>query len=88
MPSLQDLAQVAGMSRSSLALQFRRAFGFSPGAYATRWRLLQAARRLRHSDENVESIASFCGYELPASFSRAFRNLHGLTASQYRTAAE
>jgi len=86
-PSLKDLAQVAGMSRSSIAFHFRRAFGFAPGAYATKWRLLQAAERLRHSDDNVETVASYCGYESSASFSRAFRNLHGQSASDYRNAA-
>lgn len=86
-PSLSDLAQVAGMSRSSIAVHFRRAFGFPPGAYAAKWRLLQAAQRLRSSDDNVESVASYCGYESAASFSRAFRNLHGLSASEYRNAA-
>lgn len=86
-PSLYELAQVAGMSRSSIAFHFRRAFGFAPGAYATKWRLLQAAKRLRNSDDNIETVASYCGYESPASFSRAFRNLHGQSASDYRKAA-
>ncbi|GAB4282525.1 MAG: AraC family transcriptional regulator [Roseovarius sp.] len=86
-PSLRDLARVAGMSRSGLALHFRRAFGFAPHAYAIRWRLLQAARRLRRSDDQVERVASSCGYASPASFSRAFKNLHGLSPSEYRTAA-
>lgn len=86
-PSLYELAQVAGMSRSSTAFHFRRAFGFAPGAYATKWRLLQAAKRLRSSDDNIETVASYCGYESPASFSRAFRNLHGQSASNYRKAA-
>ena len=86
-PSLKELAQVAGMSRSSVALHFRRKFGLAPGAYSTKWRLLQAAKRLRQSDENVETVASFCGYESAASFSRAFRNLHGVSAGEYRNSA-
>lgn len=86
-PSLNELAQVAGMSRSSVALNFRRVFGFAPGAYSTKWRLLQAAKRLRQSDDSVETVASLSGYESAASFSRAFRNLHGVSASEYRNSA-
>lgn len=83
-PSLDVLARTAGMSRSALALIFKRHLGFGPGEYAMRWKLLNAAKLLIHSDETIEVISFNCGYHSPSSFSRAFRNFFGQAASEYR----
>ncbi|MDF1721146.1 MAG: AraC family transcriptional regulator [Minwuia sp.] len=83
-PSLEALARTAGMSRSSLALTFKRHLGFGPGEYAVRWKLLNAAQMLVRSDETIEMISFACGYQSPSSFSRAFRNFFGQAARDYR----
>lgn len=83
-PSLEALAQIAGMSRSSLAMKFRQRLGFGPGEYAKRWKLLNAAQMLEKSDRNIDEISFACGYLAPSSFSRAFRQFFGQSASEYR----
>ena len=83
-PSLESLARVSGMSRSSLALKFQQCVGFGPGEYAKQWKLLNAAQMLEQSDRSVEEISFACGYRAPSSFSRAFRQFFGQAASEYR----
>lgn len=83
-PSLDVLARTVGMSRSALALTFKRHFAFGPGEYATRWKLLNAAQMLSKGDDPIEVISFSCGYHSPSSFSRAFRNFFGIPASDYR----
>lgn len=82
--SLDVLARTSGMSRSALALIFKRHLGFGPGEYAMRWKLLNAAQMLVQSDESIEVVSFTCGYHSPSSFSRAFRNFFGQAASDYR----
>lgn len=83
-PSLEMLARTAGMSRSALALAFRRHLAFGPGEYAIRWKLLNAAQMLSKGDDPIEVISFACGYHSPSSFSRAFRKFFGVPASDYR----
>lgn len=83
-PSLDLLARTTGMSRSALALIFKRHLGFGPGEYATRWKLLNAAQMLTQSDESIEVVSYNCGYQSPSSFSRAFRKFFDQAASEYR----
>ncbi|RAG74075.1 AraC family transcriptional regulator, partial [Burkholderia multivorans] len=48
--SLERLARVAGMSRSSLSARFTELVGEAPIAYLTRWRMSIAESRLRETD--------------------------------------
>ena len=62
---------------------FQRIFfavnGLTPAEYARRRRLTLAARELLSSTARVINIAVKYGYESPNAFTRAFRNLHGVT---------
>ncbi len=83
-PSLDALAREAGLSRSALALNFKRYLGIGPGEYATCWKLLNAAQLLAQSDKTIDAISFSCGYHSPSSFSRAFRKFYGMAASEFR----
>jgi AraC family transcriptional regulator len=67
---------------------FQRIFfainGVTPAEYARRRRLTQAARELTSSNARVIDIALKYGYESPDSFTRAFRNVHGVTPQAAR----
>ncbi len=56
----------------------------TPAEYARRRRLTLAARELSSSNARVIDIAIKYGYESPDSFTRAFRNLHGVTPQAAR----
>lgn len=70
---IQELARVAGMSRTSFAVQFRDAMGTTPAAYVAEWRLLKARRLLIGSDIPLAQLPDRVGYSTDASFARAYR---------------
>ncbi|MGE8046857.1 AraC family transcriptional regulator [Pseudomonas monteilii] len=82
--SLEELARIAGVSRTVFAQRFKRLVGNTAMGYLTRWRMLMAADRLRTGNENVSTIAFSLGYESESSFSTAFKRIMATTPSQYR----
>ena len=81
--TLQQLAEQAGMSRSSFAVKFKEAVGSSPMEYLTRWRMLLAADKLSNSTDPVSAIALSLGYESEIAFSTAFKREMGCSPRQY-----
>lgn len=71
---------------SLFSRRFKAAHGVSPIAYLTRLRLEEAKRLLLETDETMEAIASRCGYETGAYFSRVFRSKEGMNPSAFRQA--
>ncbi|HEY96853.1 MAG TPA: AraC family transcriptional regulator [Dehalococcoidia bacterium] len=67
---------------------FQRMFfaiiGVTPAEYVRRRRLTLAATELSSSREKVIDIAMKYGYDSPDSFTRAFRNVHGVTPTAAR----
>ena len=60
--TLEELARIAGISRTVFAQRFKGLVGSTAMEYLSRWRMLQAADRLRAGKENVASIAYSLGY--------------------------
>jgi len=81
--TLQALAGLAGMSRSTFALRFKAKVGKAPLEYLSAWRMQLAADRLRHGDEPVSAIALSLGYESESAFSTAFKRAMGCSPRQY-----
>lgn len=81
--TLQELAHLAGMSRSTFAQKFKQKVGTSPMDYLTRWRMLLAGDRLLHSGDPVAKIAVSLGYESESAFSTAFKKIMGCSPRQY-----
>nr|WP_256349099.1 AraC family transcriptional regulator [Pseudomonas reactans] len=84
---LDELANVACMSRSSFAALFKKRVGQAPVEYATRWRMQVAGARLRNGIDSVATVAASLGYLSDAAFGAAFRRIHGKTPGQYRREA-
>lgn len=82
--TLETLARIAGMSRSSFSGRFNAAFGRSPIDFLKGVRLARAARMLATTDLPVKHIASAVGYESRSYFSRAFRSRYDSDPSDYR----
>lgn len=85
--ALEDLARLAGMSRSVFAERFTAAFGCPPIEFLKGVRLRQAARLLTTTDLPIKRIAQAIGYESRSYFSRAFRARYDADPSDYRSAA-
>lgn len=80
--TLDDLAEVAGMSRTAFARRFRHIAGSSPMDYLTRWRMTIAQNLLRKGT-SVKAVASAVGYESPAALSRTFGKVFGVSPRQW-----
>jgi len=75
--TIDELAGIAAMSRSSLSDHFATLVGVPPLRYHNRWRLLLARDLILGGTSKISDIALQVGYESDAAFSRAFKNHFG-----------
>ena len=81
---LEQLARIAGMSRTSFANRFKVLIGDTPFSYITQWRLLQAKELLKESSLSVGEIAGQVGYQSEAAFNRVFKKRFYQTPLKFR----
>ncbi|PZG17723.1 AraC family transcriptional regulator [Nonomuraea aridisoli] len=82
--TVAQLADVAAVSRSTLAARFKQAVGQGPLEYLTGWRIELAIDRLRRGDETVAMIAREVGYGSESALSNAFKRVTGASPREYR----
>ena len=83
--NVEEMAQIAGMSRSSFANLFKQTLGQSPKEYATQWRMTQAYEWLAEEGVTTLEAALRCGYENEASFAKAFKRVIGVGPGAVRS---
>lgn len=83
--TLDDLAAIAGMSRTSFAERFSQAFGRTALEFVQRARLHHAAHLLGTTDLPVKVVANSVGYASRSHFSRAFRDAYDTDPKTYRS---
>jgi len=76
--TLEWLADMAGMSRTTFANVFRDVVGVTPGNYLSRWRLT-LAKGLLSQGTPLKGVAQAVGYASPAALSRAYARQFGLS---------
>ncbi|MEM7098364.1 MAG: AraC family transcriptional regulator [Pseudomonadota bacterium] len=76
--SVEQLAELAAMSRSTFAERFKTLLGESPMEYLTRWRMQLAYNMLDEERLSVLEVALRSGYESEASFAKAFKRIIGV----------
>jgi len=81
--TLQELAHVAGLSRSTFAEKFRRKVGRPAMDYLIQWCMLKAADMLATTTNPVGEIAQSVGYESESAFSAAFKRVMGASPRHY-----
>ncbi len=82
--SLDKLAQIAGMSRTSFANRFKSLTRETPFNYITQWRVLMAKELLEESSLSVGEIAEQVGYQSEAAFNRVFKKKVSQTPLKFR----
>jgi AraC family transcriptional regulator len=82
--TLADIAAVAGVSRHHMVRAFGAASGRSVIRYLRGRRLTEAARSLANGAPDILAVALDAGYDSHEAFTRAFRDLFGITPEMVR----
>lgn len=82
--TVETLAQAAGMSRTSFAVQFQKTMNMTPLEYVTRWRMELAKRVLLKPGASLTEAAGSAGYSSDSSFTRVFKKETGMTPAEFR----
>jgi len=82
--TVADLAAVACMSPAHFARSFKATTGRSPHQFVSRMRLELATRMLADRHRSMSDIALSTGFSSQSNFSRAFRDVMGMTPGEYR----
>ncbi len=82
--TLEDLAQVAGMSPSYFSLIFKEKIQSTPIHFFTFLKMQQACQLLENTTLRIKEVAYQLGYQDPYHFSRVFTNIMGLSPRSFR----
>jgi AraC family transcriptional regulator len=83
-PSVAELARDAGVHRSHFARTFRRHVGCTVADYVKRCRVEYAADQLRHHGVALADLSLRAGFGDQAHFTRAFKQVTGVTPGAFR----
>jgi len=82
--TLEQLVEVARVSKRSLIRHFNNTTGASPMRYLQRIRITKARDLLRSQERTVTQVAMETGFNDPAYFAYVFRRHTGTTPTEYR----
>ncbi len=85
---VEALARGVHMSAGHLSREFKAAYGESPYGYLMTRRIERAMALLRRGDLSVTEICFAVGCASLGTFSTRFRELVGISPSEYRRASE
>lgn len=83
--SLNAVADVVYLSPRYLSRVFKQETGENFVDFVTKARMERAGELLRTSEMNIEQIAQTVSYNNPAYFTKKFKEVYGMTPSQYRS---
>ncbi len=83
--TLEEMAQVAGVSKKYFCKFFKDMTGTTPVAYLVSYRIERAARKLLGSDLTVTQIAFDCGFNDVSYFIKTFKAHKHTSPKEYRT---
>ena len=84
---LEDIAETVNLSPTYAAIYFRKQTGTTIRDYILKEKMEEARKRLLDKGSSVTDIAYSLGYHDYRSFSRAFKNLTGMTPSEFQESA-
>ena len=82
--SIDDIADVTNMSRSSLNRKMHELFNLSAKDFVQAARIKHACNLLRTTDMATKEVAYACGFSDPRYFSKCFKASIGKTPTEYR----
>lgn len=82
--SLEQIANVVGISRTHLCAIFKQETGKTLLSYFTERKITEAKRILSTTDTPLEAISEYLGYSSQSHFQKVFRKYVGTTPNLYR----
>ncbi|MBR3966784.1 MAG: helix-turn-helix transcriptional regulator [Clostridia bacterium] len=82
--TLDIIASELGIDKFSLCRAFMREKGTSIMEELKRIRIAKAKRFLRFSSESIENIGKMCGFESASYFAKRFKEISGISPTEYR----
>ena len=82
--TLQELADLAGVSKEHLTRIFRTELGMTPGEYIRRRRVRIAMQMLEQTDLSISRISEFLAFSSQPYFQKVFKEETGVTPLAFR----
>jgi AraC-like DNA-binding protein len=82
--SMNTLLEMTNMSSTSFSVLFKRTYNMTFKEYLVKVRVGYACRLLGDNEKNIAQISYEAGFENISNFNRLFKNLKGITPSDYR----
>lgn len=82
--SVEDIAENCGLNRSYFGKIFKEMVGDTPQAFLLHYRMTKAGELLKLTDLPIGDISKAVGYDNPLHFSRAFKNIYGVSPRAWR----
>ncbi len=82
--SVEDIAAACGLNRSYFGKIFHENMGKSPQDFLISYRMSKATELLRLTDLSIADTGNAVGYPNQLHFSRAFKNVYGISPRQWR----
>ena len=82
--SIEDIADSCGLDRSYFGRIFRDTMGASPQRFLMIYRMAKAEQLLKETKQPIGKISTMVGYANQLHFSRAFKDIYGISPREYR----
>lgn len=82
--TLNDLAQMASVSKTEAMRSFKSVIGQSPIRYLKNYKLQNAAYMIKNTDYSIGQISEMCGFEDNSYFSKSFKEMYHCTPHEFR----
>ena len=82
--TVAEIARSVSISESECLRCFRATVQLTPNQYLRQYRVQQSAKLLISTQEKIHAIAHACGFEDLSFYAKTFREVMGVTPSEYR----
>jgi len=86
--TLEQIAEAANISKRECLRCFQEVLNITPFHYLMEYRVRKASEQLRETENSISEIGYNCGFSSTSYFTKLFRELRGVTPSEYRKNAK